>query len=84
MSAVIDAGVIYMPTGELVDFKAENSRFKMELEKMVLEIKRCETMLNNKGFMLKAPKDKIEIEMEKLLKYKKHSLINLLLTITSF
>ena len=33
------------------------------------EIKRCMSLLNNKNFLLKAPKEKIKLEQEKLKKY---------------
>jgi valyl-tRNA synthetase len=41
---------------------------------MLAEIKRCQGLLNNPGFMSKAPQDKIEAEKEKLKNYQEQLL----------
>ena len=48
----------------------ENDRINSEIKKLVSEIKRSEGMLNNKKFIDKAPKEKIELEQEKIKQFK--------------
>ena len=71
MSVLTDGIEVYMPFNELVDIEAEKERLKTEKEKVESEIARAEKMLNNQGFISKAPQDKINAEKEKLEKYKK-------------
>ncbi|WP_029513827.1 valine--tRNA ligase [Mycoplasmopsis primatum] len=42
-----------------------------KIEKIKFEIQRAESMLSNKNFIQKAPKDKIDLEKQKLENYKK-------------
>ncbi len=53
----------------LVDKEAEIVRLNEILEKTRSEIKRSRNLLNNEGFLKKAPDDKINLEKEKLAKY---------------
>lgn len=57
----------------LNQYKLENvdniDELKKELEKVRFEIKRASTMLENKNFINKAPKEKIQLEIEKKEKY---------------
>jgi len=70
--SVLSSGIeVYMPFNELVDIEAEKERLKIEKEKVQSEIDRAEKMLNNQGFISKAPQAKIDAEKEKLEKYKK-------------
>ncbi len=65
-NAVTDNAEIYIPLGELVDFEKEKARLTKELEKANAEITRGERMLNNSGFIAKAPQKLIEDEKQKL------------------
>ena len=64
--AVATGAEIFIPLGELVDAEKETARLNKEKEKVLAEIKRSEGMLNNQGFVAKAPAALIEKEKEKL------------------
>ncbi len=59
-------GEVVVALGELVDLVAEKARLQAELDLMKKEIARSQGMLNNPGFVNKAPKNLIEKEQEKL------------------
>lgn len=69
VSVVLENAVIYIPFAELVDIKQEIERLQKEENRLIAEIDRVNSMLNNKNFTEKAPKAKIEAERDKLLKY---------------
>jgi len=71
MSVLADGIEVYLPFNELVDIEAEKERLMGEKEKVESEIVRADKMLNNQGFISKAPQAKIDAEKEKLEKYKK-------------
>jgi len=71
MSVLTDEIEVYLPFNELVDIEAEKERLISEKQKVESEIERADKMLNNPGFVSKAPQAKIEAEKEKLEKYKK-------------
>lgn len=58
---------VYIPLGELVDVEKELKRLDKEIKNVESEIKRSEGMLNNPGFVNKAPKQLIENERAKLV-----------------
>ena len=66
VSIVASGSEIYIPLGELVDVEKELQRLEKELKTTEGEIKRSEGMLNNQGFVAKAPKQLIENEKIKL------------------
>lgn len=59
---------IFIPLGELIDTDKEIARLNKELDGVNKEIARGEGMLNNKGFIAKAPKQLVDAETEKLRK----------------
>lgn len=69
VSCVIRDAVVYIPFAELVDVDKEIERLTKEKKRLEGEIKRCNGMLNNPGFVGKAPAAKIEEEKDKLQKY---------------
>ena len=69
VSAVIDGAEIYVPLDELVDYKEEFERLTKEKKRLEGEVKRSTGMLNNPGFVSKAPEAKIQAEKDKLVKY---------------
>lgn len=69
VSCVIRDAVVYIPFAELVDVDKEIERLTKEKKRLEGEIKRCNGMLNNPGFVGKAPAAKIEEEKGKLQKY---------------
>lgn len=70
MTSVITDGEILLPLKGLIDIDAEIERLKQELAKLENEVSRCEKMLSNPNFVNKAPKEKVELEKEKLYDYK--------------
>ncbi len=60
---------LYMPLEGLVDLEEEAKRKEEEIKKIEFEIQRAEKMLNNPGFVKKAPKEKVDEEKAKLEKY---------------
>ena len=68
--SVLAEGIeLYIPFEELIDLKEEKARLEKEKEKIISEIERATKMLNNPGFVNKAPVEKIEEEKEKKQKY---------------
>lgn len=66
--------LIIKVNGDLIIIdKIKEHRTKQQIKKYLAflnnEIKRCMTLLNNKNFLLKAPKEKVKFEQEKLKKY---------------
>ena len=64
-----EAGSIYIPLSEVIDFEKERARLNAEMQKNDGEIERIETKLSNEGFVAKAPEKVIEGERQKLKKY---------------
>ncbi len=60
---------LFIPLEELVDIEAEKNRLFGEKQKIQSEIERAAKMLNNPGFVSKAPETKINEEKAKLEKY---------------
>ena len=65
-SFVAEAGEFFMPLGELVDVEKELKRLAKDQKGLENEIARAEKMLNNPGFVNKAPAQLVETEKEKL------------------
>jgi valyl-tRNA synthetase len=66
VSAVVEAGELFIPLGDLVDFEKEIARLQKELDNLEKEMKRAQGMLNNPGFVNKAPAALVEGERAKL------------------
>jgi len=64
-----DAGSMYIPLSEVIDFEKERARLTAEMKKNDGEIERIEKKLANEGFVSKAPAQVIEGERAKLAKY---------------
>ena len=64
-----DAGRLYIPLAEVIDFEKERARLTAEMKKNDGEIERIEKKLSNEGFVAKAPAAVIEGEKAKLKKY---------------
>jgi valyl-tRNA synthetase len=71
VSAVVAAGELFIPLGDLVDFEKEAARLTKELENLKKEMARSNGMLNNQGFLAKAPAAKVEQEKKKLEDYQR-------------
>ena len=64
-----EAGSLYIPLAEVIDFEKERARLTAEMKKNEGEIERLEKKLSNEGFVAKAPAAVIEGEKAKLAKY---------------
>jgi len=62
--------VVNLPLDSMVDMQAEKERKDKEIATLKSEIERSERMLNNAGFVAKAPAHLIDAEKEKLAKNK--------------
>ena len=65
-SFVAEAGEFFMPLGELVDVEKELKRLEKDLKNLENEIARATKMLDNPGFVSKAPAQLVANEKEKL------------------
>jgi len=68
---VLTNAVLAVPLQELVDFEEEARKLAEKKERLLSEIERCERLLNNPGFVNKAPADKVELERAKLEDYRR-------------
>ena len=66
VGAVVAAGEILIPLGDLVDIEKEIDRLNKERDNLLKEIARAEGKLKNQGFLAKAPAQLVEAEKEKL------------------
>ncbi|MBQ6383712.1 MAG: valine--tRNA ligase [Clostridia bacterium] len=66
VSAVIAAGELFIPLGDLVDFEKEIARLQKELDNLHREAERARGKLSNPGFVAKAPAQLVAQEKEKL------------------
>ena len=62
-------GNIYFAANEIVDIEKEIAKIKSELADLEKEIKRSNGILSNPNFLNKAPKAKVDLEKDKLVKY---------------
>ena len=71
-SVILNFGdaTINIPLSSMVDASAEKERIEKEISRLQSEIERSERMLNNAGFVAKAPAQLIEAEKNKLQKNK--------------
>jgi valyl-tRNA synthetase len=69
VSIATEAGNLYIPLADVIDFEKERARLTAEYEKNEGEISRLEKKLSNEGFVAKAPAAVVEAERAKLDKY---------------
>ncbi|MBQ6001127.1 MAG: valine--tRNA ligase [Clostridia bacterium] len=70
VTIVTDGARLFIPLGDLVDFKAELARLGNEKKKLLKELERVASKLGNPGFVAKAPAAVIEEERRKEEKFK--------------
>jgi len=71
-------GSLCLSTVGLVDKQAEIAKCKIEMAKLVEEIKRGESLLSNPGFIERAPQKKVDLEQNKLKEYRRqHEVLSL-------
>ena len=69
--ASINGGTIQIPSHELQNKEEETAKLMKEAERLRKELQRSEGILNNEGFLAKAPADKIALEQKKQEDYRK-------------
>ena len=62
---------VVIPLDALVDVSEEIKKLEENKKKLLSEIARCNGMLSNPNFTNKAPKEKVQAEMDKLANYEK-------------
>ncbi len=78
VSVFNEAVKIIIPTSDLINPEKEMERLNGELKNVEVELNRALAMLNNQGFISRAPQNLIDAEKEKIKKYTelKQSLLN--------
>jgi valyl-tRNA synthetase len=69
-AAVTPVSESYMPMEGLIDVEAERARISKEIEKMELELKKCESKLGNASFVDRAPPEVVVQEKLRLEDWK--------------
>jgi valyl-tRNA synthetase len=69
-AALTPVGEIYLPMEGLIDVEAERIRLTKEVEKIRIEVKKCEGKLGNASFVDRAPADVVEQEKARLAEWK--------------
>ena len=69
VTVVSDIAKLYIKSDDMVDREKELARLNNELKKVEAELTRANSMLNNAGFVAKAPKQLIDAEKEKVIKF---------------
>ncbi len=64
VQSVIDEATIILPIADVVDIAQERERLKKEIEKVTANIEKINKMLNNPGFMAKAPEEVVAEQKE--------------------
>ena len=70
LSIIIPKAKVFIPLEDLVDMEEEKKRLTKEKEKIMIEIQKSEGMLNNPGFVSKAPEVRVQEERDRLEKNK--------------
>ena len=64
VQTVIDEASIVLPIADVVDIAQERERLKKEIEKVTANIEKINKMLNNPGFVAKAPEEVVNEQKE--------------------
>ncbi len=65
-AALTPVGEVYLPMEGLIDVEAERVRISKEIEKIKIEVKKCEGKLGNASFVDRAPAEVVEQEKARL------------------
>lgn len=68
-AALTPIGEVYLPLEGLIDVEAERARLGKELEKIRIEVKKCEGKLGNARFVERAPAEVVEQEKQRLVEW---------------
>ncbi len=70
VTIVTDSVTAYIPLSDMIDVEKEKARLKAELEKNAGDIERTEKKLQNESFVARAPKAVVDVERQKLEKFR--------------
>ena len=65
-AALTPVGEVYLPMEGLIDVEAERARLTKEIERIKIEVKKCEGKLGNASFVDRAPPEVVEQEKARL------------------
>ena len=65
----LENGKLAVDTSQIIDYEAEKERLEKEKTRLENEINRSNKMLSDKNFILKASKEKVQKEKDKLVSY---------------
>jgi valyl-tRNA synthetase len=68
-AALTPVGEVYLPMEGLIDVEAERIRISKEIEKIKIEVKKCEGKLGNASFVDRAPPEVVEQEKARLVEW---------------
>jgi valyl-tRNA synthetase len=68
-AALTPVGEVYLPMEGLIDVDAERTRISREIEKIRIEVKKCEGKLGNASFVDRAPPEVVEQEKARLAEW---------------
>jgi valyl-tRNA synthetase len=69
-ASLTPVGEVYLPMEGLIDVEAERIRLTKEVEKIRMEVKKCEGKLGNASFVDRAPVEVVEQEKARLVEWK--------------
>lgn len=69
MSGVMEGASLYISRDDLLDYEAEYQRLTKEKARLEKEVERVRNKLGNSGFLGKAPREVVQEEEEKQIKY---------------
>ncbi|MDP2206438.1 MAG: class I tRNA ligase family protein, partial [Alphaproteobacteria bacterium] len=64
LQMVIDEATIILPIADVVDLAQEKARLKKAIEKEQQQVEKIDKMLNNQGFLAKAPEEVVDEQKE--------------------
>jgi valyl-tRNA synthetase len=64
LQMVIDEATIILPIADVVDLKQEKARLQKAIEKEKQQVEKIDKMLNNQGFLAKAPEEVVDEQKE--------------------
>jgi valyl-tRNA synthetase len=68
-AALTPVGEVYLPMEGLIDVEAERVRLTKEMEKIRIEVRKCEGKLGNASFVDRAPAEVVEQEKARLVEW---------------
>jgi valyl-tRNA synthetase len=68
-ASLTSVGEVFMPLEGFIDIEAEKARLTKEIEKMELEVRKCQGKLSNEKFVQNAKPEVVSLERERLAEW---------------